>query len=56
MKIPGSSPSYPGRVVLRIKYPYGIFFFFFFFFVGGGGGGGGVYSWIFAARLQSESA
>ena len=31
MKIPGSSPSYPGRVVLRIKYPYGIFFF------GGGG-------------------
>ena len=33
MKIPGSSPSYPGRVVLRIKYPYGIFFFL----VGGGG-------------------
>ena len=34
MKIPGSSPSYPDRVVLRIKYPYGIFFFFF---LGGGG-------------------
>ena len=33
MKIPGSSPSYPGRVVLRIKYPYGIFF------LGGGGRG-----------------
>ena len=31
MKIPGSSPSYPGRVVLRIKYPYDIFF------LGGGG-------------------
>ena len=31
MKIPGSSPSYPGRVVLRIKYPYSIFF------LGGGG-------------------
>ena len=31
MKIPGSSPSYPGRVVLRKKYPYGNFFF------GGGG-------------------
>ena len=32
VKIPGSSPSYPGRVVLRIKYPYSIFF------LGGGGG------------------
>ena len=45
LKIPGSAPSYPGRVVLRIKYRHGIF-------LGGFAGTCITFSFLYTSSLQ----